>query len=44
MNPITKACVVIIFVGGFVASVISVQHMQLGLGKQPEASFMRLFN
>ncbi|KAF7776363.1 hypothetical protein Agabi119p4_4756 [Agaricus bisporus var. burnettii] len=34
MNSVTKACVVIIFVGGFVASVISVQHIQLGLDQR----------
>lgn len=44
MNSITKACVVIIFVGGFVASVISVQHIQLGLGEQSKATFMYIFN
>jgi Niemann-Pick C1 protein len=32
LKPIVKAGVLIIFTGAFVASVISMQHLELGLG------------
>lgn len=33
LKPATKACVMVIFLGGFVVSIISMQHIQLGLGE-----------
>lgn len=38
LKPIVKAGVLIIFTGAFVASVISMQHLQLGLGMRPDFS------
>ncbi|KXN87893.1 Niemann-Pick type C-related protein 1 [Leucoagaricus sp. SymC.cos] len=34
LHPATKAVVMIIFLGGFVASIISIQHVQLGLDQR----------
>ncbi|KAJ3563392.1 hypothetical protein NP233_g8970 [Leucocoprinus birnbaumii] len=34
LHPITKAGVVIVFLGGFAASIVSIQHMKLGLDQR----------
>lgn len=35
MNSVTKAGVMMVFLGGFTASIVSIQHLKLGLGWFP---------